>query len=205
MSEVTQDGATTTPRRRPRPAHLSRGALIVPAVLVALGIFLVVGTVGMDVVGDGGVFGPTAMPWAVAVLCFVVAAALAVDILRPRPEYDTPTDPPSTPVEADTEADTGAGAGTGADTGAEPAPEPETVNARAVGIAVGGVAGFIVVLPWLGWILSATLLFTTVAIALGNRRYPTCLLAGLAVASVIQIVFSGLLGISLPAGFVGGF
>ncbi len=193
MSEVTHDGAATAPRRRPRPAHLSRGALIVPAVLVALGIFLVVGTVGMGVVGDGGLFGPTAMPWAVAVLCFVVAAALTVDILRPRPEYDSPTHAPATPVDADTPANT--------DTDTE----PETVNARAVGIAVGGVAGFIVVLPWLGWILSATLLFATVAVALGNRRYPTCLLVGLAVASVIQIVFSGLLGISLPAGFVGGF
>jgi putative tricarboxylic transport membrane protein len=193
MSEVTHDGATTAPRRRHRPAHLSRAALIIPAVLVALGIFLVVGTVGMDVVGDGGLFGPTAMPAAVAVLCFVVAAALAVDILRPRPEYDSPTPAPTTPVDADTAADT--------DTDTE----PETVNARAVGIAVGGVAGFIVVLPWLGWILSATLLFATVAVALGNRRYPTCLLVGLGVASVIQIVFSGLLGISLPAGFVGGF
>jgi putative tricarboxylic transport membrane protein len=163
-------------------------------VLVALGIFLVVGTVSMDVVGSGGLFGPTAMPWAVAVLCFVVAAALTVDILRPRPEYDGPSGSPSTPVE------------TGADA-VEPdaEPEPETFNARAVGIAVGAVAGFIVVLTWLGWILSATLLFAAVAVALGNRKYPTCLLVGLAVASTIQIVFSGLLGISLPAGFVGGF
>jgi putative tricarboxylic transport membrane protein len=191
MSEVTHDGAATTPRRRPRPAHLSRGALIVPGVLAALGIFLVAGTLGMDVVGSGGLFGPTAMPWAVAVLCFVVAAALAVDILRSRPEYDGPSGSPSTPVEPESEAEADA--------------EPETVNARAVGIAIGGVAGFIVVLPWLGWILSATLLFAAVAVALGNRKYPACLLVGLGVASVIQIVFSGLLGISLPAGFVGGF
>jgi putative tricarboxylic transport membrane protein len=200
MSEVTHDGAATTPRRRPRPAHLSRAALIVPAVLVALGIFLVVGTVSMDVVGSGGLFGPTAMPWAVAVLCFVVAAALAVDILRPRPEYDGPSGSPSTPVETDTDTDTDTDA---VEPDAEP--EPETFNARAVGIAIGAVAGFIVVLTWLGWILSATLLFAAVAVALGNRKYPTCLLVGLAVASTIQIVFSGMLGISLPAGFVGGF
>lgn len=67
-----------------RPAHLSRGALVVPAILAALGVFLTYGTLTMQVVGDGGLFGPTTMPWIVAVLCFVVAALLAFDILRPR-------------------------------------------------------------------------------------------------------------------------
>ncbi|ADB73121.1 hypothetical protein Gobs01_02647 [Geodermatophilus obscurus DSM 43160] len=191
MSEVPRATAATTPRRRPRPAHLSKGALVVPAVLVALGIFLVTGTATMDVVGEGGLFGPTVMPWAVAAICFVVAVFLAVDILRPRPEYDPAF---------------GAGSRAAADS-SDGSDEigPDTVNAAAVGTAIGGVVVFIAVLPWLGWILSATLLFAAVAIALGNRKFVTCLLAGLALASVIQIVFSGLLGISLPAGFVGGF
>jgi putative tricarboxylic transport membrane protein len=184
MSEVTHDGAATAGRPLPRPAHLSKQALVIPAILVALGVFLVAGTVTMGVVGSGGLFGPTVMPWAVAVLAFVVAGLLTVDILRPRPEYDTPSGAP-------TDASDG-----------EAGPDP--VNVRAVGTAIGGVVGFIVVLPWLGWILSATVLFTVVAVALGSRAYLTCLLAGLALASVIQIVFSGLLGISLPAGFVGG-
>ncbi|BBG01077.1 MULTISPECIES: tripartite tricarboxylate transporter TctB family protein [Pseudonocardia] len=170
-----------------RPAHLSRGALVVPAILAGLGIFLVYGTVTMEVVGDGGLFGPTTMPWIVAVLCFVVAALLAFDILRPRPEYDSPAEAP---------AESSAGDEPGA---------PEGVNVPAVLTAVGGVAGFIVVLPFLGWILSATGLFTAVAVALGNRRWPSILLGGLAVSSAVQVVFSGLLGISLPSGFVGGF
>jgi putative tricarboxylic transport membrane protein len=191
MSEVPRDRAATTGRRRPRPAHLSKGALVVPAVLVVLGIFLVAGTATMDVVGEGGLFGPTVMPWAVAAICFVVAVFLAVDILRPRPEYDPAFG-------------AGSGAATDSSDGSDEA-GPDTVNAPAVGTAIGGVVVFIAVLPWLGWILSATLLFTAVAIALGNRKFVTCLLAGLALASVIQIVFSGLLGISLPAGFVGGF
>ncbi|OLL71377.1 Tricarboxylate transport protein TctB [Pseudonocardia sp. Ae168_Ps1] len=77
------------------------------------------------------------------------------------------------------------------------------MNAPAVLTAVGGVVAFIVVLPWLGWILSATGLFTALAAALGNRKWLPVVLAGLALASAIQVVFSGLLGISLPAGFVG--
>ncbi|MCZ2839186.1 tripartite tricarboxylate transporter TctB family protein [Modestobacter sp. VKM Ac-2985] len=191
MSEAGQPAAGSTTRRRPRPAHLSAGALVIPAFLVVLGVFLVVGTSTMDVVGDAGLFGPTVMPWAVAVICFVIAALLAVDILRPRPEYE-PVFGARTP------------AATGSPDAADAA-EPDAVNATAVAVAVGGVIVFIAVLPWLGWILSATLLFTAIAMALGNRSYVTILLAGLGLASVIQIVFSGLLGISLPAGFVGGF
>lgn len=190
MSDVDREEPATA-RRRPRPAHLSKQALVVPAVLVVLGVFLVVGTSTMDVVGEGGLFGPTVMPWAVAVICFVVAVLLAVDILRPRPGVE-PVFGPREPVARD--------ARDGDDEAA-----PDTVNAKAVGVAVSGVVVFIAALPWLGWILSATLLFTAVAVALGNRRYLTVVLAGLGVASVIQIVFSGLLGISLPAGFVGGF
>lgn len=170
-----------------RPAHLSRGALVVPAILAALGVFLTYGTLTMRVVGDGGLFGPTTMPWIVAVLCFVVAALLAFDILRPRPEFDTPAPAATTTGDADGDVP--------ADTG---------VNAPAVLTAVGGVAAFIVVLPHLGWILSATGLFVAVAAALGNRRWPATALGGLAVSSAVQIVFSMLLGISLPAGFVGG-
>ncbi|MEU6698860.1 tripartite tricarboxylate transporter TctB family protein [Pseudonocardia sp. NPDC046786] len=174
-----------------RPAHLSRGALVVPAILAGLGIFLVYGTVTMEVVGDGGLFGPTTMPWIVAVLCFVVAALLAFDILRPRPEYDTPA--------------AGAADGSAGDSGEAGPAAPDGVNVPAVLTAVGGVAGFIIVLPFLGWILSATGLFTAVAVALGNRRWPGIVLGGLAVSSAVQVVFSALLGISLPSGFVGGF
>jgi putative tricarboxylic transport membrane protein len=171
-----------------RPAHLSRGALVVPAILAALGVFLTYGTLTMQVVGDGGLFGPTTMPWIVAILCYVVAALLAFDILRPRPEFDA-----------------AAGSGDGdAEDSAGDAPADTGVNAPAVLTAVGGVAAFIVVLPHLGWILSATGLFVAVAAALGNRRWPATALGGLAVSSAVQIVFSMLLGISLPAGFVGG-
>lgn len=198
-----------------RPAHLSRGALVVPAILAALGIFLVYGTVTMEVVGDGGLFGPTTMPWVVAVLCFVVAAALAFDILRPRRKYDEPVTAhapvlatatrAATPDDAAAATDDAVPGGTPSDTGTGTGTEDGGVHVTAVLTAVAGVAGFIVVLPFLGWILSATGLFTAVAAALGNRRWLPVVLAGLALASAIQVVFSGLLGISLPAGFVGGF
>lgn len=167
---ITTTDDTVTPGQRTRK---SRGALVIPLVLLALGVFLVVGTTTMDEVGDGGLFGARTFPWIVAVLCFAMAAAMTVDILRPAL--------PGAPTETQ-----------------------DDINWAAVGTSVGGVVVFIVSLQWLGWILSATLLFTIVAVGLGNRRYLTCVLVGLAVASIIQLVFSGFLGVSLPAGIVGG-
>ena len=52
MSELDHEKEAATPVLRPRPAHLSRGALVVPAVLVALGVLMVAGILTMDVVGE---------------------------------------------------------------------------------------------------------------------------------------------------------
>ena len=40
------------------------------------------------------------------------------------------------------------------------------------------------------------------SVALGGRRHITGLIMGLGLASMIQVVFSGLLGMSLPAGLL---
>ncbi|RZI89112.1 MAG: hypothetical protein EOO67_12390, partial [Microbacterium sp.] len=79
------------------------------------------------------------------------------------------------------------------------------VDWKALGITAGSVAGFILLLPLLGWIISCTLLFTAVTFAFGSTRVGFNLAIGLLIASVIQLVFSGLLGLALPAGFIGGF
>lgn len=73
---------TTTATVRPK---VDLGALIIPAVVAAVGVFLVAGILGMRVAGDGGLFGPKAFPWIVAVLCFVVATLMTVEVLRPHP------------------------------------------------------------------------------------------------------------------------
>lgn len=156
----------------------SRGALVIPAVLVVLGVFLVVGTTTMQEAGDGGLFGARTFPWIVAALCFATAVAMTIDTLRPRRRPSTAT---------------AGGGAAGTD-----------INWRAVGTTVGGVLFFILTLQFLGWILAGTLLFAIVAIGLGSRSYLTCVLVGLALASIIQLVFSGYLGVSLPAGIIGG-
>lgn len=174
---VEQSSLGESPQPPPQhapPPERDLTALVIPAVLVAVGAFLVYGTATMNEAGDGGLFGAKTFPRIVAALCFVVALAMVADIVRPRR------------VQADE---------------SEPA---ESSNWPALATVIGGLVFFILTLERLGWLIAATVLFTVVAIGLGNRRYLSCVLGGLALASVIQIVFSGLLEISLPPGILGG-
>lgn len=151
-----------------------RGALIMPAVLVAVAIFLLVGVSRMEVADDSELFGPKVFPLMTVVLLFVIAALLTVSILR-NPE--------------------------------EAMPEGEDVssNWRSVGIVVGTLVIFIALLETAGWIIAAALLFAGVAIGLGSRRYGVLIGVGLTISSVIQLIFVGVLGLSLPPGVFGMF
>ena len=75
---------------------------------------------------------------------------------------------------------------------------------RTVGLLVGGVVAFVLVLEPLGWIISAAALFWLVAYALGSRRPIFDMGVGLLFSSIIQLAFGAALGLSLPSGLVGG-
>ncbi|GAB3302729.1 tripartite tricarboxylate transporter TctB family protein [Epidermidibacterium keratini] len=177
--DVARSSATEPPAR-------DLGALVIPGVLVVLGTLLVTGIVTMREAGDGGLFGPKAFPWLVAGLCYVVAVLMTVQILRPHPPAAS-ADPGD---EADTILDT------------EP-PQATSSNWRSLGIVIGGVVLFIVMLEPVGWLISATLLFAIVSFGLGARNHVVGLLAGLGMASAVQLVFSGFLGIHIPPGILG--
>lgn len=161
------------------PFWSSRSALVMPALLVAVAVFLVVGIAGMEVADDSELFGPKAFPTLVVVVLLVVAALLTVSILR-NPEVAAPVE--------------------GAD--------GETVlptSWRSLAVTVGSVAVFIALLETAGWIVAAAILFAGVATGLGSRRYLLNIGVGLAISSVVQLVFVGLLGLALPAGIMGVF
>ena len=89
-----------------------------------------------------------------------------------------------------------------------PYPHLEDGDARIIwrGVAVvsASLVLFMVVLTTLGWLISAALLFAGVAWGLGSGRHLVNLGAGLALSSVIQLAFSGGLGLPLPAGILAG-
>lgn len=167
----------------PQGAHgfwTGRSALIVPGIIVLVGVFLVYGIFQMEVADDGELFGPQAFPWIAATACFVVAALLAVQIIR-SPEL------PESMVQEDGSLRPGTHSNW-----------PATLG------TIGSFIGFALILETVGWIIAAALVFWGITIALGNRRYVFNLLVGLAMSSIMQLVFSGLLGLNLPSGVMGG-
>lgn len=150
-----------------------RSALIMPALLVVLGVFLVVGIQDMDVSGKDSLFGPKAFPWITAIGCFIVAALLAISIIA-NPEIPEPDEE-----------------GSAADLSS---------NWRAVAITVGSFVAFAVLLEPAGWIIAAAVVFWGLTVGLGNTRYVFNLLIGLAASSIMQLVFAGMLGLNLPPG-----
>jgi putative tricarboxylic transport membrane protein len=66
------------------------------------------------------------------------------------------------------------------------------------------LAGHLLLLQPLGWLIAGTLLFWGISTALGPRRPLLDLFVAAALAGVVQMVFSGLLDVPLPAGPLGG-
>lgn len=174
---MTVDDDTTTGQR----FWAGKSALIMPALLVLLGIFLIYGILDMEIADDSELFGPRAFPWIVAGFCFLIAALLAIHILR-NPELPEPL----------------------VDQHGRPYRRPAS-NWRAAGITIGSFVAFAVLLIPAGWIIAGAIVFWGVTIGLGSTRYVQNLLIGLAGSSIIQLVFGGLLGLTLPPGVMGLF
>ena len=206
--------APSTPARSsavPGSARTGLAELVVPAILIAVAIFLIVGTAGMVQPPSVQRPGPTFFPVIVIGLLLVMAALSTVQILRnaaaarralaERPA-DLATDHDALTVDLD------------GDPIEEIRPEPPPGRApwpaaavsdwRALLTVLGSLVAFIVLLRPLGWILAAAMLFWGVAYALGSRRPVFDISVALVVSSVIQLAFGYALGLNLPAGFLAG-
>ena len=167
-------GAVRTGDRRPAPAaaSLPLGEIVFAALMVALGVFALVGVFAIHV-PVGAQVGPTVFPIFVAVLLLGSAVAVLVSVLRGRrgvPEDGEDVDQ-SLPTDWIT----------------------------LLKIAAFLIAHLLLIEP-IGWAPAAALLFGGVAWSLGAKRWWMAFLIGAALALVVQIVFGGLLGLSLPWG-----
>lgn len=217
--------STTTPSPV-RRALKRRKELIMVAILAIVGLTLLIGAQTMTVLGDS-VPGPQFVPVIVGVLLLVTAVGVGQDVIRhpederaePGTRHDVSRDLLQDLSDTDTaefkavgtvdlESDgptggTADGKAAPADTEAAPADEdapsaPVASDLRTTGFVLATLIGFVLVLPWGGWVLSGAALFWCIARALGSRSTWMDIGVALLISSIIQLIFGGLLGLSLP-------
>ncbi|WP_200847213.1 tripartite tricarboxylate transporter TctB family protein [Microbacterium sp. 18062] len=187
-----------------------RSELIVVAGVLALAAAMTVGIVAMEVPEGTAFPGPQFFPIIVTVFLYGVGLALAVSVLvSPRRAHvsDDPTE-----VSTDMLEDLGSIDDTSEIRIVAPegqvARQPESaatpIDWKTVGITVGALAAFIVVLPFVGWLLSAAGLFWVLSWAFGSRRPLLDIGTAIIISSFIQLAFGQGLGLSLPAGILEG-
>lgn len=69
-----------------------------------------------------------------------------------------------------------------------------------MGALLGVLLVFAVIVPWLGYVVSATLLFGATAVVLGAPYRLRSFASGFCVAALVFLLFDTAIGISLPAG-----
>lgn len=180
---------------RANPSAALVKQLIMPVLLVAFATYLLVGIFTMRVPAGVAFPGPQFFPAIIAAGLYVFSALLIVRALRDRAEafarleqsaeeFDLLTDEEVEALEA------GAAKRVG-------------VDWRSLAWIVGSFIGFALLLPVLGWIVAAMLLFWCVARAFGSTRVVYNLVVGLTASSIAYIVFDMLLGLTLPSGILG--
>ncbi|WP_219717609.1 tripartite tricarboxylate transporter TctB family protein [Zhihengliuella halotolerans] len=215
--------ATNTPTPEAREEHLKRlheaeavritgffsgrSELVVSALILILATAVAVGTVTMDVMGDT-IPGPQFFPTIVYLLLYVLGVLHAISVIRTR-RFPHGADPRSHDFSVDMLAEIG-------DSERETvigksSQRPRTTGRmraysdwKTVGWVVGGIVLFIVMLPVLGWIISAAGLFWAVCKAFGSARPVFDVGVALLFSSITYLAFNVGLGLNLPAGFLEG-
>lgn len=148
------------------------GELVFALLMVALGGFALIGVFSIHV-PVGAQVGPTVFPIFVAILLLGSAVAVLIGILRGQ--RGVPED------------------------GEDVDQSLPTDWVTLVKIGAFLVAHLVLIAP-LGWAPAAAILFGGVAWSLGAKRWWVAVCVGIALALVVQTVFGGLLGLSLPWG-----
>ncbi|GAB2848123.1 tripartite tricarboxylate transporter TctB family protein [Streptomyces deserti] len=163
--------AETAERRSWLRDHSELG---VCALLLALGVLVLTDALTMDVdIAQRGPVGPKTVPVVVGIGLLLIAALLAVDVLR--------------------------GGRGQAETG-EDIDLSEPADWRTVLLLTGVFLGAAVLIEPLGFPIAGTLLFWGAAFALGSRRTDRDPLIAAVLSLVTYTVFNNLLGVPLPGG-----
>ncbi|CCK31912.1 integral membrane protein [Streptomyces davaonensis JCM 4913] len=172
MTTRTETPPTTTAERRSwLREHSELGVCVL---LLALGVLVLTDALTMDVdIAQRGPVGPKTVPIVVGIGLLVIAALLAVDVLR--------------------------GGHGQAETG-EDIDLSEPADWRTVALLAGVFLGSAVLIEPLGFPAAGALLFWGAAYALGSRRIDRDPLIAAVLSLLTYVVFNNLLGVPLPGG-----
>ena len=201
-----------------------RSELVMVALLAIVAVVLIWGSFTMEVMSESKP-GPQFTPMLLGVLTAVFAIALAFDVIR-RPEVEQDSDALDNSGVYEMSIDMlhdlagmkhsedsflheellnrhsrKGNAEIATDSKARPIVSSDW---KTLGAVLASVLGFIISLPYLGWVLAAAALFWLISHFLGSTRPVFDIWVSLIVASVIQLIFGALLGLTLPTGFIGG-
>jgi len=155
-----------------------RSEIGVALLLLGLGVVAIVDASGIQTtIGQRGPVGPAAMPVVVGVLLIVVAAFLALDVLR---------------------------GGHGEAEGGEDVDLSHPSDWRTVLLLAAAFLANVVLIEPAGWPISGAVLFFGAAYALGSRNILRNVVIALAMSFGTYYLFGQALGIGLPAGVLEG-
>jgi putative tricarboxylic transport membrane protein len=151
-----------------------RSELGVAALLLATGLLVLADVALAPRAGNAAdPLGPNAVPVLLGLLLLLLAALLAVDVLR---------------------------GGHGEAEAGEDVDLAVPADKRTVLLLAGVIVATAALIPLLGWPIAGTVLFWGATYALGSRAFPRDLLIAAGVSLATWIVFDALLGVDLPGG-----
>jgi putative tricarboxylic transport membrane protein len=154
------------------PVARRRGELIFVGIILAFSVLALVMTTGIrEPAGAGNVLGARVLPYAINGLMLITAIVAAIAVLR---------------------------GDVGAPEDSEDLDSTASTSWRTVLLVILSFASLIVTIPYAGWPIGVTILFTGASLALGARSWWKALLIGAALGTLTYVVFGQLLGLSLP-------
>ena len=151
------------------------GELIFAGMIVCIGVVGFVAGAGIPIPPSAGVVGPRVFPFIVSGIMVAIGVGLVIQLLRGH-------------------------------TGAAEEGEDIDPNVKTDWLTVGKLVGFLaihiaLIVP-LGWPVAAAVLFFGAAWSLGAKPWWRNAVIAIVLALILQFVFAGLLGVSLPPGFL---
>lgn len=174
-ADVGPPESAPEPSGSPEAPGRNTGELVMALLLAALGLYLILDAANIAVPGSSSQVGPRFFPYLVGGVVVATGVALALRVWR------------GDQGPADESEDVDPDAGT---------------DWRAVGIIAVAFLAHALLINVVGWPLAVTLMFATVAWALGARGIVRPLIAGGIASVVVWIVFVKALNVALPGGTV---